>query len=238
MSLLKNLKTDDSIQDEKDTLGGARVLESGIYPMTIDMAFISKSAGGALGLNLHCDNGNGQSRFTLWVTSGDAKGNQNFYTNPKGEKQYLPGFNQANAISLLTLGKEISELDTEEKVINLYDSTAGKEVPTKVNAVMELLKQEVLMGIIKQTVNKNVKSGDEYVATAETRDENEINKIFRAKDGLTVADIKSGATESVFLEQWKAKWEGVTKDKTVAVASTGAVAGAPTAASAAKSLFK
>lgn len=52
MSLLKALVSDESIAQEKDSLGGNGPLESGLYPMTIAMAHINKATGGALGLVL------------------------------------------------------------------------------------------------------------------------------------------------------------------------------------------
>jgi hypothetical protein len=89
----------------------------------------------------------------------------------------------ANSLCLLTLGKEISELTTEEKVLNIYSPDAKAEVPTKVQVLMDLLNQEILVGLIKQTVDKTAKdAAGAYQPTGETREENEIDKFFRARD--------------------------------------------------------
>lgn len=215
MSLLANLSTDTTIADEKDSIGNS-VLNSGLYGLTVAMAHINKSAGGALGLVLSLKTADGREvRQTLWMTSGTAKGCKNYYEDKQGAKQYLPGFIQANALCLLTVGKEISALDTEVKVIKLYSPEAKAEVPTKVDVLVDLLNKEVIAGIIKQTVDKTKKDETTglYVATGETRDENEIDKFFRASDRMTTAEIRAQAEEAVFIDTWEAKWKDKVKDR-------------------------
>jgi len=43
----------------------------------------------------------------------------NYYQDKEGKKQYLPGFNIANALSVLTAGKELGELTPEQDGIHL-----------------------------------------------------------------------------------------------------------------------
>lgn len=242
MSLLSNLKTDDSIQEETDVLGGGfKPLETDLYDFTVDTAYVGTSQGGAMSLNLTLKTDTNQTvRQTLWMTSGTAKGCKNYYEDAKGNRKYLPGFNSANSLCLLTVGKEIGDLDPEEKVINLYDYDAKKELPTKVQMIVELLDQEITAGVIKQIVDKNVKDGNgNYVPSGETREENEIDKFFRTRDGMTVAEIKAKAEEPVFKNQWVAKNQGVTRNKAKGASGTaGTPASAPAAASKpTKSLF-
>ena len=225
MSLLSTLTSDASIANEKDSVGGGGVLDSGLYPATVTLAYAQKSEGGALGLVLQAKTNQGRDiRQTLWMTSGTAKGCKNYYEKD-GVKNYLPGYVAANALALLTTGKEISELDTETKVVNVYNKDAKAEVPTKVEAIVDLMGQEILIGVIKQTVDKTQKTdAGTYVPTGETRDENEIDKFFRASDRKTTAEIRAQAEEAAFADVWEKKWAGVTKDK----ASKGAgVAGVP-----------
>lgn len=225
MSLLSTLTSDASIANEKDSVGGGGVLDSGLYPATVTLAYAQKSEGGALGLVLQAKTNQGRDiRQTLWMTSGTAKGCKNYYEKD-GVKNYLPGYVAANALALLTTGKEISELDTETKVVNVYNKDAKAEVPTKVEAIVDLMGQEILIGVIKQTVDKTQKTdAGTYVPTGETRDENEIDKFFRASDRKTTAEIRAQAEEAAFADVWEKKWAGVTKDR----ASKGAgVAGVP-----------
>ena len=231
MSLLANLTSDESIANEKDSVGGGGVLESNIYPAKVTLAYVTKSGGGALGLVVSAKTAEGRDiKQTLWMTSGTEKGCKNYYEKD-GQKNYLPGYLAANALALLTTGKEISGLETETKVVNVYNSDAKAEVPTKVEMVMDLLGKEILIGLIKQTVNKTKK--DEvtgvYLPTGETRDENEIDKFFRASDRKTTAEIRAQVEEAKFADTWLEKWQGKVKDKSSKTAATGAP-GAPRAA--------
>lgn len=235
MSLLSNLTSDASIADEKDILGGgSRVLNSGLYNFKVVHAFVTKSDGGAVGLVLNLKADAGELRQTLWMTSGTAKGCKNYYEKD-GERHYLPGYLMANALCLLTVGKEISQLETESKVIPLYNTEAKAEVPTKVEMLTDLLGQEILAGVIKQKVDKTKKNPTTgtYEATGETREENEIDKFFRARDRMTTAEIRAKAETATFADTWVAKWEGKERDKSkgAAAAGTAGLPGkAPTAA--------
>ena len=228
--MLDRLQEDTTIQHETDSLGGGfGPLDTGLYDMTVNQAYYTNSKGGALALNLHCSGANNESlKQVLWVTSGTAKGGRNYYMDKNQEKQYLPGFIIANAIALLGAKKKIGELPTESKTIMLYNSdpTIKKEVPTAVDMVVGLLGKTVTMGVMRQTIDKtklNDATG-QYDATGETRDENEIVKVFRASDGKTVAEIIAKSDTAEFKQKWHDKWAGVTKNKS---AGTGAKAGMP-----------
>ena len=235
MSLLKNLTTSADIKSDKDSVGGGNgPLDSALYKATVTMAHVSKSAGGALGMVLSMKTEDNQEfRQTLWMSSGDAKGNKNYYEKD-GEKSYLPGFTHADNLCLLTVGKGVSDMDTETKVINLYSAEAKAEVPTKVDALMDLVGKEIIVGLIRQTVDKTKKneSTGVYEATGETRDENEVDKFFRAKDRMTTAEIRAQAEEAAFANTWEAKWAGKVRNKAKSGATAG-VAGAPKAMGAA-----
>lgn len=232
MSLLKALATTEQIEEAKDSLGGNAALETDAYVMTVAMAYIKKSSGGALGLHLHFKTADGKDFKTAqYMTGGDAKGNLPYYTDKDGKKQFLPGFNIANSLTLLTVGKEISDLDTEPKVIKLYNSDAGAEVPTTVDCVTDLLGAEIIVGLVKQIVDKTKKNdAGVYVPTGETREENDIDKLFRAKDKMTKAEISGGATSPDFYTAWLDKNKGITRNK-AGKGSTAGTAGAPKAGS-------
>lgn len=234
MSLLASLSTDASVTEEKDSVGSGGPLDSGLYNATVSTAYVTKSQGGAMGLVLNLKTDSGRDfRQTLWMTSGTAKGCKNYYEKD-GEKFYLPGFNHANSLALLTCGKEISALDTETKVVNVYSAEAKSEVPTKVEMLMDLLGKEIIVGLIRQTVDKTKKNdAGVYEATGETRDENEIDKFFRARDRMTTAEIKAQVETPTFIDTWDAKNTGKTRMKSKGAAGTpGApkAAGAPAAA--------
>lgn len=228
MGLLDGLEKDDSIQGESDNLGGSYTVDSGVYLTTIDMAYLSKSKGGALGLFIHFKLDTGDViKQTLWVTSRDSKGNKPYFLNKNGNKSYLPGFNQASALSALTTGKEFAKLVTEEKQVLIYNHDAKKELPTKVDVLTELIDKQIKVGLIKQVVDKNIQNDSGvYVPSGETREENEIDKLFDAETNQTLIE-KKGDTSADLMDKWKDKWEGVVKNKAKGAANTGSTPGAP-----------
>lgn len=228
--MFENLKAKDAIEHEGDSLGGGSyTVATDTYKLATDMAYFSKSKGGALSFNIVLKGQNGETvKQTWWVASGDAKGNKNFYTDTKGKDHYLPDFTSANNFCLLACGKEISELKAEEKQIMLYDFDEGKEVPTKKDVAMELLGKEVVVAVEKQIVDKTVKSGEKdsfgkdiYVPTGETREQNQIVKSFSAKDNRSAAEIRAEVDEAVFHDAWVEKNKGNVNDLSTGVADSG-----------------
>lgn len=225
--MFDTLTTDNSIKSDGDKLGGSKYtpLESGLYDFTIKLAYGSLSIGKAKALNLLLQTDDGQElKQQLWMTSAEAKGCLNYYMgkNPKTGKfdikKYLPSFELANHLCLMTLNKPINKVKSEIKTIMLYDYSQRKEVPTDVQMITELLGKKITAGVIKQITNKRVKdprTGD-YVAITETKEENDIDKFFHFPSGLTVTEAEAKMTEAVFKKQWDKKWTGVTKDNTSA----------------------
>lgn len=246
--MLDNLKTDDKIKQDGDSLGGY-LLDTDAYGMMVDMAYIDKSAGGAMSLNVVLKGKDGKSvRQTWWMTSGDKKGNKNYYEKD-GNKNYLPGFSAANNFAKVVLGKDISDVETEAKVLSLYSAEHKKEVPTEKQVIVEMLNKDVIVGVEKQIVDKTAKTDQLdannrpiYKPTGETRQVNEITKSFRASDKLSAAEIRAELTDSVFLGKWITKFQGVTadhesKESKKLSGGAGATSGAPSASGETVSLF-
>ena len=239
MSLLSGLATtqDENIKSEQDSVGGGGPWESGLYPVTIDIAYVEKKQSGALFLNVVLKDDNGRElREGLCVASGDAKGNKSYYEDRNGQRHFLPGFNHANALGLLSIGKELNEMDTEKKTIRLYSFEQSKEVATDVDMVTDLVGQRVIIGLQKQIVDKRQKNDQtgQYEATGETREVNEIDKVFRERDRMTVAEILAQETEAKFYDTWDEKWTGKVRNKASAANDAnggmrGVGAGAPKA---------
>lgn len=241
-----NLTSNNEVTQETDVLGGGNgPLDSGVYTGKITMAYMDKSKGGAQSLNCTFElEGGRELRQTFWMTSGTAKGCKNYYEAKDGSKNYLPGFIAANHISLLTVGKEIGEelaASGENKVIKLYDFEQKKEVPTEKFVVVGLLNQDISLGVMKHKVDKTAKGEDgAYHPTGETREINEVEKIFRARDGFTVTEIRAQATEASFKDSWAKKWTGEIRDKSskdAGAVKTGAPGQTAAAAKPTNSLF-
>ena len=203
MSILSGLTKDKEIKDEQDTLGGGYVLESGVYPFRVELAYLNVAASGAIGLVIHLTGDKGEAlRQTFWVQSGKKKGGKNYWVGKDGKKNYLPGFNQAEALCQLTCGTSVADMVTDEQRVNLYNYNAKKEIPTKVEVMTDLMKKRVQLGVVKQIVDKNSKGADgKYYPSGESREENEIKKVF-SEQGKTLTE-QEGGVDAVFIERWK-----------------------------------
>ena len=229
--MFNDLKTDDTVVSDGDSIGGKfNTLDSSLYECTIKLAYGSISKGGARALNLVLETAeNKELKRPLWVTSGKAKGCLNYYVNSKTKvKKYLPGYESANDLCLMTLNKRLNQTSTESKHIMLYDFAQGKEVATEVKMITDLIGKKIIAGVIKQTTDKNIKdeASGEYVPSGETREENEIDKFFHFPTGLTVTEATAKMTEPKFKNTWAKTWNGVARDKTT---KTGIALGAPSA---------
>jgi len=101
-----------------------------------------------------------------------------------------------------------------------------------VDMVTDLVGQRVIVGIQKQIVDKNQKADDgSYQPTGETREVNEIDKVFRERDRMTTAEVRAQAEEPAFYDTWDKKWTGKVRNKASAANdANGASQGAPKAA--------
>ena len=193
----------------RSTLGGGFVKPTGLYPLVVDMAYLAKSQGGAMSLNLHLRMADDPSviiRQTLYVTSGDKKGNKNFYLDKNKKKRLLPGMIQADQIAAITTGKRMAVLTPEEKTIKLWDYESQAEKPTKVHALTEMIGQSILVGLLKVRTNKVKRdSNGKYVDQVDDRTFNEIDKIFHA-DGFSVTEKAAEAETAQFHLRWADKY--------------------------------
>jgi hypothetical protein len=213
MSLFGKL-TSEGLEQSQDRIGGGfQPLDSGVYTATIKALYAGQSAGGAMSLTLLAELPGGKEyRETVYVTN---KAGQNFFLNKEDrtKKVPLPGFTVGDDLCLIATGKPLAEQDAEDKVINVYDFEAKKEMPKSVPMIVEAIGQQVSLGIIKQIVNKNVKQGTEYVATAETREENFIDKVFHPTLKVTVAEARNDQDEPKFQEAWIARNKDQVRDR-------------------------
>ena len=160
--------------------------------------------------------GDQEYRETIYITKQTG---ENFYLNPqdKTKKVPLPGFTIIDDMCLATVGKPLSEIDFEEKVMNIYDYEAKKELPKSVPMAVELLGQEVSVAIQKSLENQTEKDAQgNYVPKADgsTRETNNIDKVFNTATKMTVAEARGGATESHFWDKWIERNQSKTRDKT------------------------
>ena len=235
MSIFSNLSS-KGLETQTDTLGGYSPLESGAYDAEIKALYVTTSASGAMALNLVADVEGREYRETIYITN---KNKENFFTSAKtGKKVPLPGFTIINDLCLCAIGKELCELETETKVVKVYDFETKQELPKEVPMVTDVLGSRVCLGILKEVVDKNVKSGDSYVPSGETREQNTINKVFHAETHMTVKEALDGKKEAIFYDKWVKKHAGQTVNRSKGATGTAGAPKKPAAAAAPKkSLF-
>ena len=218
MSILSGMTNDikDVKQDTDHVPSGKYgVVDSGLYTCTVEMAYIKESAKGAVALCLTLKDENGHEiKEDLWIQSGNAKGNKNYYEGKNG-KAYLPGFTAADSLCLLATSKPLSTQSTEEKAVKVWNRDAKTEVPTQVQVLVDLLDKPIIAGVLRKTVDKTAEGPDgEWHPTGEHIDRNEINKFFRSADRLTTSEIRAGATEGAYCAKWDSLYTGKIKDDT------------------------
>lgn len=228
------LKTDEKVEEVKDSVGGNAILATDAYPGVIEYAYLGKSKGGANSLNVSVALENGAKyRETLWITSGTAKGEKPYYESKQGKKVFLPGYQVADAICMLSAGSHITEMETEEKIINVYDYDAQKELPIPVPCLVAVHDMPIILGVENQLTDKTAldAASGKYLPTGETRNVNAITKVFcnrEGHEGLTVTEAEAGG-KAVFIDTWKEKFQGQVADRTDKKAATANGAqGAPT----------
>ena len=240
MNQLTNLALPtDADVDEKDVLGGSFILESGLYEYDIDMAYMVEASTGAVGVNMIFSKGEQKLKQSFWVKSGNVKGNKTTFTDARsGKERPLPGLSVMNAITFLTVGKTLDKLTTEEKVVKLYSYEAKEEVNTTVQVISVLLKQPIVLGVMKNEVDVTKKNDvtKQYDTTGATKFENEVSKVFQAGSNCTIAEVKAGEPAE-FIAKWNDKNKDTIRNKVNHKGAISGSAGAPANAPPTKSLF-
>jgi hypothetical protein len=113
-----------------------------------------------------------------------------------------------NDLCLLATNDELNAQDFEEKVLNLYDFDAKREVPTAVQVLTALTGKAVKVAVIEQVVDKQKKDDNgKYQNTGETRKENVIEK-FLHSDLRTVVEIQNEMAQPIWAPKWLEKNQG------------------------------
>ena len=229
-----NLNT-DNLQENEDRLGGFSRPETDVYLMTIKVAYAGESQGGAKNVTLIGSLGSQEYRETIYVTN---KKGENFFlsktekdANDNPKKIALPGFSTIDDICQMVAGKGLGEQTVEEKIVNVYDPEAKKEMPKAVPVLTELTGKTILLGIKKVLVNKSGPAPD-YAPTEETREENAIEKVFHPELRVTMVEAKEAAKNdkqpvAAFIDAWIERNKGKTQDKRTIKDGAGVKSGRP-----------
>lgn len=251
--LFSNLKT-DGLEEAKDVIGGGfRTFETDVYEnVKLKLAYTALWQGGSryVSLVFDIDGAEYEESITITNSAGD-----NYYMKD-GKKNQMPGFVTVNELCMAATGEELSELNTEERQVEVWDSKEKKKVRQARDVIVELCGTDVSLAIRKVLEPKTEKSNkvdDKGKPIYEEIDgdytKNEIVKVFHAETRATIAEIKKAQKddkdiEAKFMDQWKEKWQGSTYNKRKGNGKSGAGStgsGAPKSSGADKpktSLFK
>ena len=237
MSLFASIQNANIQTKEEDVLGGSRTVPSNVYPAGIKLAYLDAAASGAICVVFD---------FAMLVNGKERNHKETIYISNKnkeftykdkqsGEDKPLPGFVTVDSICKAVTGKSITELSTEKKMVKVYDYDQKAEVPQEKEVLMDLIRGKLELGILEVIVDKNVKTDSGYVPSGETREQNELSKVFN-EDGLTQLEKESGATEAKFKAAWLEQYAGKKINKAKG-AATGAKAGGVAKPATASPLF-
>ena len=216
----EKLRKNDDVKSEGDVIYSATFMTD-VYLCTVDMAYVDESDKGAalMSLSLIAEDGRTLKQI-IYFTSGDEKNNEISYPvrgkdgKPTGEKKYLPGFTIASDIhELLTDGIELADMETEAKLVKVWDKESSTEKPTEKAVLINLIGLPIKLGIQQQMVFKSVNKDGKYVETDEIINRNEIAKVFEAETNQTVSEIKADE-EAVYMDKWIKNYKDVVFDKT------------------------
>jgi len=194
-------------------------LETGIYPFFLEEAFIENAASGAVGIHLtfkEKKDGTGKVlENTVYIQSGNEKGNKSYYIDKQGVQQPLPGYTLIDSLCKILTGKPLKGMATATMAAEVYDYDEKKRVTTNVQMLKALLGKPIYVAVIKEIKDKTVKNdAGKYVAAGGTREGNEIVKFFRAKDKKTVTEIESNSDkDAAFYHTWAKEWTGKTRNR-------------------------
>lgn len=235
--MFNNLKK-DGLEEAQDRVSGRQVLESDIYTGTIKAFYGGQSEKGAKFVHVVLTKEDGKDYSeTIYVTN--QKG-ENFFAGKDrdgkltGKNNPLPGFTVIDDMATCATGLPLCDLEFEDRVVNIYDFDAKKELPKTVKSADAMIGQTVSVGILKILENKGVKNEatGKYDATSEEIYKNGIDKVWNTEVQMTVAEARDGVTENgVYWKKWLEtnSGEGKFKDARKFDAAKGGKTGAPVA---------
>lgn len=220
MSILNSITTDNSAEEQDERVGGFRLVDSDVYTAKIKLAYMLKSAKGAIGVALSFDIDGVEYRETIYISNKNGetfyykKDNNGNYTDKKVQQ---PGYQRVNSICRLAIDKQLSELSPEEKVLQIFDPEEKKEMPKSCEVLTELHGAEIKLAILKILENKSELGDDgKYHATNEEREVNNIDGVMVAGgdfDGATVTEITKELPLGKFQKDWLDANKGKVRDK-------------------------
>ena len=228
MSIFKKHNT-EGLEQVEDRLGGGSVLEAGAYLFEVVMAYAGKSDSGSEFIDFEFkgveESESATYKERIYFTN---KKGENYFVDQKSNKKVgLPGFVVVDHICLVTSGQPLSEQDTEEKMVKVYNFEKREDEYISAPVLTDVIGKQVRLGLQKILKNKQEKGDNGYYDVAGERTENSISKVFVADDKRTVSEVTNGVEEAEFYDKWVEKNAGQTIDRRTIKDGQAPAAGAP-----------
>lgn len=125
----------------------------------------------------------------------------------KGEEVLKQGYIKANSLSVLTLGKVLTDVATVPKIVKEYNFTLKQEINVEVQTIQELIGKELLVGLSKESSNKNVQDPltNVWTPSKEKVTKNVLQQFFNL-EGFSFTEVRDDVKEPVKIKQFEEKY--------------------------------
>jgi len=187
---------------EAGSTGGGFINQGGVYPTTIDRAFITTTKKGGLALNLHFGGAN-KIDIILYIVS-NKNGKMITTCQVKGKTVSLPAFKLFKQLHYVATGTglDMSDMKLVEETIKY--KAYGKDVAVEADSVVDLIGKELMIGI-RLEEEFNYEDGEIDKTSLKTdndgnvRYKKDLESVFN-KDGFDAMEMIKEATETKALD--------------------------------------
>ena len=235
MSDFFNINTGGATTETESVGGGFQQPETDVYGFKVKQAFADKYASGAKFISVTIELENG-SEHTERFLMANAKG-EGFWTDKNGKNQEYPGVTRFNELMFVAGIDSYAGLGMAQGRIKAWDSSAKAFTLQSADQVLHALKDvEGLVALEKVIENKQAKGDKGYYKTNE-EEENVYIRKFATKDKVTKLEAAQKVEPPVYMDAWKEKHAGKTRNLFKAQTNAPKVGMPPAAGAATEDLF-
>jgi len=195
---------DEEVSSHDMEVGGGSnyISECGVYPTTIEKAFMSNTKKGGIQLDLHLGGAN-KIDFTLYIVSMK---NKKLITTcqMQGKTVSLPDFKMFKQLYYLATGEglDLHEMETTEETIKY--KAYGKDVTVEAETITQLIGKEIQVGV-RLAEQWNYEDGETDKTSLKVNQngdvvyKKELESIFNI-DGFNAEEVLKDATETKALD--------------------------------------
>lgn len=192
---------------DKDFAAKKFNVESGVYDAIVKNVYFTPSPNNPKSNAANVVVAIGDVTLTLqhWVTYKDSGLT---YKVVDGKKVLMPGMKVLNSLTYVALGKVAEQCTIEPRTVKIFNYKTKQEVPTQVDAIVEMMNQPIRIAIKKVNMYKKELVNGERVPTTTRFITNEVEK-YLDTSGRTAQEKADGTQGPV----WAMAWSEKNKDK-------------------------